>query len=82
MNFPQFRKYKNGKSFFKIISNQQFEEYQLQFGKVVKHEFKAAILPDRNYISDMLEHYSEHWDKIEEADFISFLEKNTGDKTG
>lgn len=75
MDFPQYRKYKNGKSFFKILSNAHFEEYQLQFGKIVKHAFKASILPDRNYIQDMLFSYREHWDKIQEDDFHAFLEK-------
>jgi hypothetical protein len=81
MDFPQYRKYKNGKSFFKILSNADFEEYQLQFGRLVKHEFKVNILPDRNYIEDMLYSYQEHWDKIEEDEFNSFLERNNGNAT-
>jgi hypothetical protein len=76
MDFPQYRKYKNAKSYFKIDSAEEFEEYQLQFGKLVKHKFKANILPDRNYIADMLYNYHEHWEKIQQADFELFIEEN------
>ena len=76
MDFPQYRKYKNAKSYFKINSAEEFEEYQLQFGKIVKHKFKASILPDRNYISDMLYNYKAHWENIHQAEFELFLEEN------
>ena len=78
MDFPQYRRYKNGKSYFEIFSAEEFTEYQLQFGKISKHEFKAKILPDRNYIADMLYEYETHWEKIEKEDFLEFLEKNEG----
>lgn len=52
--FPAYRKYKNNKNFFKIINENEFEEISF-IGKksiVVKH--LAKILPDRNFISDLL----------------------------
>ena len=81
MDFPQYRKYKNGNSYFEILSEEEFVEFQLQLGKVVKHEFKAKILPDRNYISDMLVNYHTHWDKIEQEELWQFLKKNEADKS-
>jgi len=54
IQFPQFRKYKNNKHFFKIINSEEFEEISF-IGKkklVVRH--KAKILPDRNFMYDLL----------------------------
>lgn len=77
MEFPQYRKYKNDKSYFEIVSKDEFVEYQLQLNKVHKHRFKAQILPDRNYIQDMLSNFSEHWDQIQKEDLDEFLLKNS-----
>ena len=54
MIFPQYRKYKNNKHFFKIINESEFDEISFigQKTSVTKHF--AKILPDRNFISDLL----------------------------
>jgi hypothetical protein len=54
MIFPQYRKYKNHKHFFKVISESEFDEISFigQRASVTKHI--AKILPDRNFISDLL----------------------------
>jgi hypothetical protein len=57
--FPQYRKYKNGKNFFKIISEKEFEEKTFLGGQSHIHRFEAKILPDRNLIYDLLLNYSE-----------------------
>lgn len=54
MQFPVFRKYKNNKHFFKIISNDEFEELSFIGKKIIITLHKATILPDRNFISDLL----------------------------
>lgn len=74
MNFPEYRRYKNGHSYFKIISNQEFYEFKKLVNRLEKFHIKAEILPDRNYIQDMLSDYEMHWEKIEEKDFIAFVE--------
>jgi hypothetical protein len=61
ITYPQYRKYNNNKSFFKIISTKKFEEIQLLGNKKSFHLFEAKILPDRNYIFDLTFNYSEHW---------------------
>lgn len=73
MKFPQYRKYKNGLSYFKIINTSQFTEYKTLGSKLDEFNFEAKILPDRNYISDMLTNYETHWDFIEEAEFDKFI---------
>ena len=76
MLFPQYRKYKNGMSYFEISSNEDFKEYKLNGKRLEVYEFKAKILPDRNYINDMLHNYIDHWDKISQEEFESFIEQH------
>lgn len=73
MEFPQYRKYKNNLSYFKIHGLEHFTEYK-KFGSAwEKIEIVAKILPDRNYIADMLNDYEQYWDKIEEEDFEKII---------
>ena len=52
--FPAYRKYKNNKHFFKIISNDEFEEISFIGTKPIITKHTAKILPDRNLIYDLL----------------------------
>lgn len=69
ITYPQFRKYKNNKVYFKIISANEWEELHLLGSKVTFHSFVAKILPDRNYIADMTFDYKENWDVIEAGEY-------------
>ena len=75
MKFPQYRKYKNDKSYFKIIGNDHFIEWKKMTLEWEKIEIEATILPDRVFIADMLEENSEYWDVISEAEYFKFLKK-------
>jgi hypothetical protein len=61
ITYPQYRKYSNNKSFFKILSPNLFEEIQLLGNKKTLHKFEAKILPDRNFIQDLTFDYKNHW---------------------
>jgi len=61
IKYPQYRKYSNGKSFFKIISPTKFEEIQVLGNKATLHLFEAKILPDKNYIYDLTFDYENYW---------------------
>ena len=52
--FPTYRKYKNNKNFFKIINDNEFEEISFIGKKAIVIKHLAKILPDRNFISDLL----------------------------
>lgn len=52
--FPTYRKYKNNKNYFKIISNHEFDEISFIGSKPIVTKHIAKILPDRNFISDLL----------------------------
>lgn len=54
MEFPIYRKYKNNKHFFKIISMDEFEELSFIGKKLIVTLHQATILPDRNFVSDLL----------------------------
>jgi hypothetical protein len=69
MEFPLYRKYANNKSFFEILSNDTFRELKItgqRFELIVIH---AAILPERNYIQDLIHNEQGYY---EETDAFSF----------
>ena len=76
MDYPQFRKYKNGKSYFEIMGENEFLEYKLGPNGIEKHHIEARILPDRNFVKDMLYDYEEHWEEVEKEELEAFLEEH------
>ncbi|MBN8693478.1 MAG: hypothetical protein J0L69_09790 [Bacteroidetes bacterium] len=54
INFPVYRKYKNGKSYFKIIARNEFEEIQVIGSKKIKNLIKAIQLPEMNHVFDLV----------------------------
>jgi hypothetical protein len=69
-DYPQYRKYHNGKGFFKIVSENQWEEILVVGSKYIFHEFTVKIMPDRNYIYDMTFEYKRNWEKINEEEYM------------
>lgn len=71
-SFPAYRKYPNNKSFFKVLSADSFVEIQV-IGQYYRIDlFEAKILPDRYFISDMLDLASGHWVETDEISFENF----------
>jgi hypothetical protein len=69
MTFPQFRKYSNNKSYFKIISATQWEELQVIGSKIKLSVFEVKILPDRNFMNDMLVNEGNRWEVVDETEY-------------
>ena len=69
IQYPQYRKYKNNKSFFKIISDKEWEEIQIVGSKFILNQFTVKIMPDRNFIHDMTFDYKENWEVISEEEY-------------
>ncbi len=69
ITYPQYRKYPNGKVYFKIISSDSWEELHLLGNKIKVHLFTAKILPDRNYLFDLTFDYEKNWEMIEEEEY-------------
>jgi hypothetical protein len=75
VSYPQYRKYKNDKSFFRISSAEEFEEIQILGGQYTLHQFKAKILPDRNFIYDMTFAFEDNWVVITEEEYNGIRQK-------
>lgn len=71
--FPLFRKYEHGTTYFKIISIDSFEELKIMGNNYSLKKYKASILPDRNYISDLIKNEGNHWKIIDEWEFNEAL---------
>lgn len=69
IKYPQFRKYKNNQSYFKICSKTEFEELKWENNNWILYVFTATILPDHNFIYDLTYVFEQFWDKINEDEF-------------
>jgi hypothetical protein len=72
--FPQYRKYPNNKSYFKVLSNDSFEEIHVVGKRYFLTKVDAKILPDRHFIADMIA-ASTSWVKIEESEYADALQR-------
>lgn len=68
INFPAYRKYKNGKSYFKIVSRNEFEEIQVIGSRKMTHHVIATQLPEMNHIYDLV-YNAEIADQISREEF-------------
>jgi hypothetical protein len=81
MSFPQYRKYPNNKSYFKITSDNHFEEIAVIGSKYSVNEFSAKIFPDFTFIKDMLDNRDNRWVVISSAEYDSVLKICLAEKT-
>lgn len=76
INFPVYRRYKNNKTYFKILNPHEFEEIQI-IGNLKKHRIiKAEQFPEITFIRDLLLNFSEMAEEISEKDFVE-MRKNS-----
>jgi len=73
MNFPIYRKYPTGNTFFKIKSETEFEEVCRIGKRYTVKSFSAQILPDRVFIQDMIKNFNHHWQEATYEDYDNFL---------
>ncbi|MDF2447503.1 MAG: hypothetical protein K0R26_7 [Bacteroidota bacterium] len=76
MDFPAYRKYKNNKHFFKIINDHEFEEIRFIGSKAVIELHVARILPDRNFIYDLLHDVGQTCEMSSSDEYKSYLKNN------
>jgi hypothetical protein len=72
MQFPVYRRYKNGRSYFKIINPKRFEEVRVVGVQRVISLIDAKQFPEINFIRDLILNYREMADEISAADFEQF----------
>jgi len=71
INFPVYRKYKNNKSYFKIIQADLFEEIQIVGSKKIIKQTKAIQYPEMVFIRDLVFDYAEMALEITEIEYLS-----------
>lgn len=72
LSYPLYRKYAHERTYFKVISDSEWEEMHILGSNHSLHQFKATILPERNYIYDLTYDYHNNWIAIE-ADEYEFV---------
>ena len=75
MDFPQYRKYSNGRSYFKVVSEKEFEELQFIGDSLVWHRVVAKQYPEMRTIKDMLELHEGRWEEIDAIEYNAIQEK-------
>ena len=66
IKFPQYRRYKNGLSYFKILSHTELEEIKIIGKKHQLHHIIAKQYPEKVFINDLLFKYEEFAEVIGE----------------
>lgn len=70
IDYPLYRKYAHGRTYFKVISEEEFEELRFENGRWVPELYKAAIYPDRTYLHELIHHPEKHWIVIGEMEYL------------
>lgn len=69
INFPVYRKYKNGASYFKIMNPAIFEEIQVIGSKKLVRQTEAKLFPEKNFVRDLVYNYKEMAYEINEEEY-------------
>lgn len=70
ISFPIYRKYEGGLSYFKITSSSHFIELKVMGTLVSKYDITAKILPDFQFITDMIDLHNNHWAESTEEEYL------------
>ena len=69
IKFPAFRKYIGVETYFKIESTETFEEIRKIGEKWMIENHRARILPDRNFIQDLLYNFKDFAEEISDTEY-------------
>jgi hypothetical protein len=75
IEFPVYRKYKNGKNYFKILNLGEFEEVQLIGTSVIHKKIFAQQFPEKLFIRDMISDYHSMAFESDEQEWETFISK-------
>jgi uncharacterized pyridoxamine 5'-phosphate oxidase family protein len=74
MKFPLYRKYKNNKSYFKIINPGRFEEIQFIGKRKMIKQTDAVLFPEKLFIKDLVFDYQQMAEEITESEYNAVKE--------
>jgi len=80
-DYPIYRKYAHGRTFFKIESDERFQELQLMAKNYSLTDFRAKILPDYQRIVDMIDNSSGHWEPSDQGEWDAQLKRAEAELT-
>lgn len=72
--FPVYLKYKNHKTWFRIINSGEFEELRVLGSFFNLRKYKVSTLPDRNFLADLLYDQENRTEIITSHEFDEQLE--------
>ena len=75
MQFPQYRKYPNNASYFRIDDLESFEELKKVGENWLLERYTAKILPDRNFVQDLLHKCPDFAICIDEREYVMIKQK-------
>ncbi|MBS1652847.1 MAG: hypothetical protein JSU07_12635 [Bacteroidetes bacterium] len=75
IKFPQYRKYKNNLSYFKIIDERIFIEVQVIGSKYFVNQVEAKQFPEILFVKDLLLNFNDLVLEISAVEFESLLKK-------
>ena len=71
MQFPIYRNYSNNKVFFRVLSNEAFDEITFIGEKSILQHINATTYAEKLYIIDMIEMRENSWVESNEEEFES-----------
>jgi hypothetical protein len=72
MQFPVYRRYRNGRSYFKIINERSFEEVRALGERRLVAVIEARQFPEMIFIRDMLFNFESMAEEITAAEYERF----------
>ena len=75
ISFPVYRKYINGQSWFRITGPDSFEEIRLMGAKYIRSLHEVSTLPERNFILDLVHHYTGFATEIAATEFENVAQR-------
>ena len=81
--FPIFRRYLHGNTYYRINSQENFDELMVIGKFFVYKNFQARILPEYQLIIDLIDNAENRWEIIEAKDFdkkLDFCKTNLREK--
>lgn len=81
--FPLYRRYLHGNTYYRINSQENFDELMVVGKFFVFKNFQARILPEYQLIIDLIDNMENRWEIIEEQDFnkkLDFCKTNLKEK--
>ena len=81
--FPLYRRYLHGNTYYRINSQENFDELMVVGKFFVFKNFQARILPEYQLIIDLIDNMENRWEIIKEQDFnkkLDFCKTNLKEK--